>query len=98
MYTAIQAQNIAAERQNHNYYRIYKRRTRAIMRELTHRANLGDMSLRFYTKKGNRTEIDVLRQIANELNLIGYVCNVCNEKLDTGHKIWFIDIQWGGEK
>lgn len=95
MYTAIQAQNIAAEKQNHNYYRMYKYRVRAIMRELTRRANCGDMGFRFYAKKGYRMELDVLRQIATELNQIGYTCNVYNEKTEDGHKTWFLDIQWG---
>ena len=95
MYTAIQAQNIAAEKRNHNYYRMYKHRVRAIMRELTRRANYGDMSFRFYAKKGYRMELDVLRQIANELNLIGYTCNVYNERTEAGQKVWFLDIKWG---
>lgn len=96
MYTAIQAQNIAAERQNHTYYRLYKWRVREIMKEITHQANRGGVAYRFYAKRGHRMELDVLRQIAAELNKIGYQCKVDNEKAEDGYKDWFIDIQWGG--
>jgi len=96
MYTAIQAKNIAMEHMNHIYYKLYKRRVRYIMAELTRRANYGGTAFRFNAKRGDKMEIEVLEQIAAELNQIGYQCNVYNETTESGTKNWYLNIQWEG--
>ena len=94
MYTAIQARNIAIEKQNHRYYRMYRWRVRDIMHELTRRANNGESEFRYYAKRNSSLEARVLRQICNELNQIGYNCKVSYEKNDKDKKIWFMDLNW----
>ena len=93
MYTAIQAYNIATERRNHNYYRLYKRRVKHIMRKLVYGANKGDLKYRYYPRKINYGEITVLKQIADELNEIGYSCNVNDCKNDKGNTLYF-EARW----
>lgn len=93
MYTAIQAYNIAAERRNHNYYKLYKHRVNHIMKCLIHGANIGDMEYRYYPRKINRVEITVLNQIANELNEIGYTSNVRQGK-DAKGEFLYLEVKW----
>lgn len=98
MYTAIQARNIAAEKLNHKYYRVYKRLVRAIMRRLTYHVNHGDMNLCFFAKRNSQIEVDVLNQIADELSQTNYHCSVHSKEVEgTDDKIWFIVIQWDEE-
>ena len=73
MYIAIQAQNISAEKRYHNYYKLYKRRVRAIMRQLVRSVNRGQKQLIFEGKCGKYLpEYKVFQQISEELKSIGY--------------------------
>ena len=94
MYTAVQALNISAEKQNHYYYRVYKKRVKSIMQRISFYANHGYIGFRFMIWHSNREDGNVLQQIAYELNLIGYMCTVGYEKNKHGKKCWYIDVKW----
>ena len=95
MYSAIQAYNIAQEKQHHRYYQLYKRNARIIMRHISKAVNRGETFYCFCGKKNTHMEMRVLKQLDEELTIIGYVCNVyydVNEK--TNKKVWKMSVKW----
>ncbi len=85
MYIAIQASNIAEEKQNHRYYKVYKRYVRRIMREIAWKCSRGKTRHQF------RGEAEfVIKQIADELREVGYETEVYpkDNKFE-------LDIHWG---
>lgn len=93
MYTATQAYNIAVEHNNHEYYRIYRRRVRHIMKHMTRYADMGNIRYRYYPKNINDMEVTILNQIGNELNEIGYMCKVHEGKNSKGNFL-YLEVEW----
>lgn len=87
---AIQAYNIATERNNHDYYRLYKRRVKHIMKCIQRGASNGKLEYIYHVKGIDYVEETVLKQIASELNEIGYECNVYEKKSRKGD---FLDFE-----
>lgn len=96
MYTAIQARNIANEKYNHDYYRLYRIYCRDIMGGITRAAKRGELHYDYCA--GNRRMVrDVLHQIAQELGQLGYKAGVRQEQSEDGkHRYAVIDVSWGG--
>lgn len=95
MFTAIQARNIANEKYNHDYYKIYKRHSAAIMRGIVRSAKQGYTSYDFSTYDAKRITMGVLKQIANELQAYGYNTRVSVEQTSDGkRKYGYMRIDW----
>lgn len=94
MYTAIQAQNIAAERVNHKFYRHYRTNVRRVMSAITRNADHGYTNARVYIRGCARLEVNALKQIGEELVAYGYTYNVATEKMENGKISWYIEVSW----
>jgi len=91
MFIAAQARNIAEEKMNHRYYKIYKRYARKIMREIAWKCSRGKTRHQFSGENG-----EVLDQIAEELREVGYNVNVYSAAANTANDgMCKIDIMWG---
>lgn len=94
MYTALQARNIANERVNHLYYRVYKHQVHIIMRNITKWANKGKTRLEYETAN-TRLLNDVLSQIASELATYGYDATVTRMTGKNNRTYLLTVIEWG---
>lgn len=95
MYTAIQARNIANEKYNHDYYRLYRWYCRDIMKGITRAAKRGYVTFDFAATNSKRMVRDVFNQIANELMQLGYQASVRQEQSEDGkHRYAVIDVNW----
>lgn len=95
MFTAIQARNIADEKYNHMYYRLYKYYSAGIMRHITKTAKRGGLKCEYHNGCNSRMCRDVFAQIANELIKYGYHCNVRIENAkNKKYKYIVITIDW----
>lgn len=95
MFTAIQARNVANEKCNHNYYKKYRWFCTRIMRGITKAAKNGHITYDWYTTDCKHITLTVLKQIADELMVYGYNCNVSTLTDEQNkHKYAQIRISW----
>ena len=95
MYTAIQARNIANEKYNHDYYKLYRWYVATTMRRITRAAKHGYTQTDFVIENTKRTNMNVLRQIAQELAAYGYKTDVRVEaSQDNKRKYGVLEVRW----
>lgn len=90
MLTAIQACNIAKEKDNHKYYKVYKHCVKRIMREITWRAPRGKTKY-IYKVKATDQIFRVLSQIGRELTKLKYTTAV---EYNTAENKYLLTICW----
>jgi len=98
MYTAIQARNIANEKYNHDYYKLYRWYVATTMRRITRAAKRGYTQTDFVIENTKRTNMNVLRQIAQELAVYGYKTDVRVESSQDGkRKYGVLEVRWDAQ-
>ena len=93
MYFATQAANICDEKANHRFYRQYKHLVRRINRDITWLTARGKNRSDIRTQKDG--SLEVLEQIADELEQFGYKTNVYTRKSANKRVYNHIETVWG---